>query len=308
MIGLSAAIAALGLQQNSPAVIIGAMLIAPLMSAIIGMGLAVVQGDLKFLAQSIRATLRGAGLALFMGVLIGLFDLDNSATREMLNRTGPALLDLIIAILSGAAAAYALCRKDVSAALPGVAIAVALVPPLATVGLFLSMTDWPHAGGALLLFITNLAAITFASGIVFTLFGFHPPYFQKKDVRRLKAFQKSFLAVSLLVLLVSTHLALLSVGEVAESYIENTVQTALTNYLAGYDKEITLLRWSLDDSNRKKPEVQLHLSSYVPLERERLIKLADQISLALGDPVRLSVTQLPATSVTSSNYFSSGPE
>jgi len=139
MIGLAAAIASFGLLLNSPAVIIGAMLVAPLMAAIVGLGMGIMMGDVRLLKLAASATLRGMLLAITVGFVIGLLASNSIQTGEVLSRTQPALLDLGVALASGAAGAYALCRKDVSASLPGVAIAAALVPPLATVGIGLAV-------------------------------------------------------------------------------------------------------------------------------------------------------------------------
>jgi uncharacterized hydrophobic protein (TIGR00271 family) len=156
MIALATGIAALGLLLDSPAVIIGAMLVAPLMAAIIGIGLGMIQADAKLLRLAASATLRGMLLAIGMGLLAGLILPGEGLTREILSRTSPTLFDLGVALVSGLAGAYALCRKDVSSALPGVAIAAALVPPLATVGIGLSRFHLEIAEGALVLFLTNL--------------------------------------------------------------------------------------------------------------------------------------------------------
>ena len=144
MIGLAAVLAALGLLLNSPAVIIGAMLVAPLMSAIVGLGLGVVEGDTPLLGAAAWATFRGMVLAILVGALLGLVIPDASATPEIMTRARPSVLDLGVALASGAAGAYALCRKDVSAGLAGVAIAAALVPPLATVGIGLALGRGEH--------------------------------------------------------------------------------------------------------------------------------------------------------------------
>lgn len=297
MIGLSASIAALGLILNSPAVIIGAMLIAPLMSTIVAMGLAIVQGDMTFLLRSLRATLRGTGVVIAVGAMIGLFYVNREGTQEMLSRTEPTLLDLLVATASGVAAAYALCRKNVSAALPGVAIAVALVPPLAAVGLFLGIRDLHLAYGAFLLFITNLAGITFASGVVFTLFGFRPPNVAEKDLKRIKIFQRSFLAAGLLLLAVFSHLTVLSVEELAESNVENTVESVLLEHFEE-GTGISLVRWFVDD-DETVTEVFVHLSSPVEIDRSRLSTLTEQLSIKLETPVRMTVTQIPSFSINS---------
>ncbi|MBK6768937.1 MAG: DUF389 domain-containing protein [Ardenticatenales bacterium] len=174
MIGLSAGIAALGLVQSSPAVIIGAMLVAPLMSAIIAVALGIVEGQPRLLADGISASARGMALAVIVSLLIGLAIGGGELTPEMLARTRPGFLDLAIALASGAAGAWALCRERVSASLPGVAIAVALVPPLATAGLCLAIGRTDAALGALLLFATNYVAIVAAGGLVFLLLGLGP--------------------------------------------------------------------------------------------------------------------------------------
>jgi uncharacterized hydrophobic protein (TIGR00271 family) len=171
MMALSSAIATFGLLLNSPAVIIGAMLVAPLMAAIFGLSLGVVRGDLRLLRRAVTATLQGALLAVGVAFILSLIAPETALPREVMSRTQPNLLDLGVALASGAAGAYALCRKDVSASLPGVAIAAALVPPLAAVGVGLARWDGNIAGGALLLFVTNLVAIIAAGGLVFLWLG-----------------------------------------------------------------------------------------------------------------------------------------
>jgi len=161
---LSTIIAAIGLIQNSAAVVIGAMLVAPLMTPLIGLALALVQGNPVLAKISLRAVVMGLGVSLLVGFLTGLltpgFD---EPTREMLGRGGPGLLDLSVAFASGLAAAYASSRPGLLAALPGVAIAAALVPPIATSGLALSLGNYHLAIGALLLFVINMVTIVLAS-------------------------------------------------------------------------------------------------------------------------------------------------
>ena len=138
MITLAATIATLGLLLNSAAVIIGGMLVAPLMSPVIGIALAIALGNVRLLRDALESTFKGIFLtvvvALFLASIVPL----GEPTGEVLARTSPNLLDLMIALASGAAGAYAVSRKDVSAALPGVAIAAALVPPLGVVGVGLA--------------------------------------------------------------------------------------------------------------------------------------------------------------------------
>lgn len=170
---LATTIAAIGLVQNSAAVVIGAMLVAPLMTPLLGLGLALVQGNAMLAKISVRSVSFGICVALLVGVLVGLvipgFD---QATPEMLARGGPSLLDLFVAFASGLAAAYASSRPGLLAALPGVAIAAALVPPIATSGLALSQGNWDLALHALLLFVVNMFTIVLASIISLWMVGF----------------------------------------------------------------------------------------------------------------------------------------
>lgn len=174
LIALSAMIAALGLLLNSPAVVIGAMLVAPLMSPIVGLGLAIVLGDTRFLRLAFGAVVKGLTLAILVGVLSGLLVGPEQLTLELQARTAPTLLDLGVALFSGMAGAYALCRSDAAGALPGVAIAAALVPPLATIGIAFATGQFSESLGALLLFTTNFVAIGSASALVFVILGFRP--------------------------------------------------------------------------------------------------------------------------------------
>jgi len=161
---LSTVIAAIGLVQSSAAVVIGAMLVAPLMTPLLGMGLALVQGNPILARISLRAILLGLVVSLLVGFLTGLLTPGfEEPTREMLGRGGPGLLDLFVAFASGLAAAYAMSRPGLLAALPGVAIAAALVPPIATSGLALSLGNLHLATGALLLFIINMVTIILAT-------------------------------------------------------------------------------------------------------------------------------------------------
>ena len=161
---LSTLIASIGLIQSSAAVVIGAMLVAPLMTPLLGLGLALVQGNPVLARTSFRSISFGLLVSLLVALLVGLLTPGFSEpTREMLSRGGPSLLDLFVAFASGLAAAYAYSRPGLLAALPGVAIAAALVPPIATSGLALSLGNIDLAWHALLLFVINTVTIVLAS-------------------------------------------------------------------------------------------------------------------------------------------------
>ena len=162
---LSTCIAALGLIRDSTAVVIGAMLVAPLMTPLVGCGLAIVQGNARLIRGAARAVSLGFLLALAIGLILGWIVPDVVLTDQMVARGGPNGIDLAIAVASGLAAAYATARPGLSGAIPGVAIAAALVPPIATSGLAASLGDWTLCLGSFLLFLTNIVAIVVSSAI-----------------------------------------------------------------------------------------------------------------------------------------------
>jgi uncharacterized hydrophobic protein (TIGR00271 family) len=175
----SAGIAVFGLVINSPAVIIGAMLISPLMGPIMASGLALAVGDLYLAIKAIAKLVVSIALAVGLSAFIVWLLPFHSITNEILARINPNLLDLGIAIFSGLAGSVAVCRASGGSGvttLPGVAIAVALMPPLCTVGYGLgSGANMRIMGGAGLLFLTNLVAITASAFVIFLLVGMNAP-------------------------------------------------------------------------------------------------------------------------------------
>lgn len=177
LMGFATAIAAWGIVADSTAVVIGAMLVAPLMTPLMGTSLSIAMGwprrALMSAAVALMGVLFAVGLSIVFGWIYGP-DISTVVNTQVASRIGPTLVDLLIAVAAGGAGAFALSRPDVSDSLPGVAVAIALVPPLAVVGLMISQGDWSAASGASLLFITNLVAILLMGGAVFVLTGVVP--------------------------------------------------------------------------------------------------------------------------------------
>lgn len=167
LLGASSVIATLGLLANSVAIIIGAMIIAPLIGPIIGIAYSMVVANRRLLRRSSLTLLTGTILTILTSCLtcylVGL----RTVSPEILARTNPTLLDLGVAIAAGSAGAFANSRRRIADALPGVAIAVALVPPLSVVGIGLALGQKNLFLGAGLLFATNLTGIIFSGGIIF---------------------------------------------------------------------------------------------------------------------------------------------
>jgi uncharacterized hydrophobic protein (TIGR00271 family) len=169
---LAATIASYGLFGNSPAVVISAMIVAMLLGPIVGVSLALVDIDMKLLLRSLIALLAGTIAVMVTGLIIGTIHKDIPITNEIMTRTAPNLLDLMVALAGGAAVAYATVSPRLSVAFIGVAIATALVPPLAAAGILFARGEVHLAFGALLLTFINLVAIQFASSVVLWLIGF----------------------------------------------------------------------------------------------------------------------------------------
>ena len=176
LMALSVTIASLGIVSNSTAVVIGAMLVAPLMGPVLGVAAAVVMAwPLRAFRQAALVA-GGAVLAIGLASLISLIVPGNAypLPAELVARTSPNLLDMGIALAAGAAGAYGQVRRQASGALPGVAVAVALVPPLAVTGITVQLAEWQMALGAFLLFLVNVVGIVISAALTFIVCGFVP--------------------------------------------------------------------------------------------------------------------------------------
>ncbi|MEV5512952.1 DUF389 domain-containing protein [Streptomyces flaveolus] len=172
MLTLSAVIAAGGILTDSTATVIGAMIIAPLSTPIMGIALGAVQRRRTTAAAFVAS---GGLLVVLVGAVASLVvpqSYDLLTNGQISGRTSPGLMDLISALATGFAGAVALARKDVAAVLPGVAIAISLVPPLVVTGVCAGQTAWWPALGALVLFLSNLFALVFAGMVVFAGLGY----------------------------------------------------------------------------------------------------------------------------------------
>lgn len=175
MLVLSAIIAISGVLADSTATVIGAMIIAPLGTPILGIALGIVTGHLSLVLRSIMWVAVGLAIVVLLGWAFTFVVADPASLEsnsQILGRTSPRLLDLVAALATGTAGAFAMCRRDLSAVLPGVAISISLVPPLGVVGVCAGQGEWAAAFGALSLFLSNVFALVIAGSIVFTMSGY----------------------------------------------------------------------------------------------------------------------------------------
>jgi uncharacterized hydrophobic protein (TIGR00271 family) len=169
LLALSVVIATLGLLANSAATIIGAMIVAPLMGPILGIAFSMIMSNRRLLRRSALSLITGTLMSIAIGTLICQLVGIETLTPEIIARTSPNLIDLGVALAAGSAGAFAFSRRDIADALSGVAIAVALVPPLSVVGIGIALNLQQVTFGSLLLFLTNLTGIIFSGGLVLLL-------------------------------------------------------------------------------------------------------------------------------------------
>lgn len=268
---LATLLATIGLFANSAPVIIGAMILAPLMAPIISLAMAVVRQDGVLLAGSLKTLGLGILLALgFAAMMTWVIPL-RSVTGEIAARLSPTLLDLGVAIVSGVAGAYAHAREEVARSLAGVAIAVALVPPLAVSGIGLGWGEWTIFQGSFLLFLTNLFGIVLAGNLTFLLLGFGPFGLARRGL----------LASLALVAVVS---APLGVG-----FARMVEEKAVVQALEGWETEGVVLR-----GTAVQPGDPLHLSvrllSSSTLDGAAVERVKRAIEARLDRPVTLEAT------------------
>ena len=196
MTAMSAGIAVLGLLLSSPAVVIGAMLLSPLMGPIIGAGFALAVGDARWLRSCAKALAIGTLIAVLFCALIVLLSPLQTVTAEIAARTRPNLFDLAVALFSALAGSYAMIRGR-EGTIVGVAIATALMPPLAVVGFGLATGNWTVFGGSLMLFMTNLLTIALTAAVMARYYGFRSSLSSRQSLMQTLAIITSFVVLAI---------------------------------------------------------------------------------------------------------------
>lgn len=233
------AIASFGLLVNSTAVIIGAMIVAPLMTPMRGLALGALEGDLVLFRSSTISIVIGFLLSVGISGLLGNFSHVPSTEfgSEILARTQPTLVDLAIALAAGTIAGFAKVRPHVSDALAGTAISVALMPPLCVVGLSLSQGNLNYAKGALLLYTTNLLGITLACMLVFAIAGY---YIQGSKITR--ALSSTLILIGVIVVPLSFGLRNLA----RQVQLQATLRKTLVSKTITVGRQTELIGTSID--------------------------------------------------------------
>jgi uncharacterized hydrophobic protein (TIGR00271 family) len=295
MVFLSGSIATFGLITNSVAVIIGAMLIAPLMSPILALSLSSVAGEPRIYRRALVALIEGALLAIALSAMLTWitvilpFGFLTELPSEVVSRTHPTIYDLGIALAGGAAAAYALAQPHLSAALPGVAISTALMPPLCTVGIGIALGKIDAALGASLLFLTNLAAISFAGILIFALLGFRPLHPEARWHR----IPRGFLTSGALVLVITIPLIILTTRFVNDTALNRQIQQEISADVALFN-DAQLVDIKTDKNGDLLNLIVTIRASHQP-SYQQLIDLQEQVAIQLQRPVALKLIVVPMT-------------
>lgn len=238
----AALLASLGLDTNSTAVIIGAMLISPLMSPILGVGISVAIHDKRLLVRSLKNLALAVAISLSASALYFVLTPLGEATPELQARTFPTLLDVLVALFGGIAGIVSISRKDQTNAIPGVAIATALMPPLCTAGFGIATLHWDFFLGAFYLFFINAVFISLTTYLVSKYLHFPTKEFVNKQLER--KYSRWFTVISIVVLVPSVYfLYTVYKDEVIKKDINNLVIAPIINY----GNEI--LKWDIDNKD-----------------------------------------------------------
>ena len=272
LIVLSVMLALAGLYANSAPVIIGAMILAPLMAPIVSLAMGLARSEATLIRGAVKTLLVGIGWGLGCAVLLAWIMPFDVAPAEMRSRMSPTLLDLFIAVISGVAGAYAFAKEEIAKSLAGVAIAVALVPPLSVAGIGLGWGDWHMARGALLLLTTNLVGISLAACATFLVLGFAP------FTRARKGLTASLLIV--IIISIPLYIAydhLVERGRMQERVPAGTLQ------LLDQTVHVGKVQVTLGDP----PLVSVVVSSAERLENMHIDELKRLVAMEVGEPIQL---------------------
>ena len=290
MLFTSSLIASIGLIANSTAVIIGAMLVSPLMTPIFGIALAMLRGDTRLFWKAVSTEVLGVVIAIGIAFILAILPLAIEATPEMLARTKPNLLDLMVAVFAGFAGTFAIIDERVSPALPGVAIATAIVPPLSNTGLCLALGAYSGAIGSFTLFAANFFAILLIGAATFAAAGM-----LRKTVKiKQRDLARNFLFAAAGFVLVSVLLTHSLITMVKERRNTRIVSNVIINGLAQLDlPPFTLLKIDHNQVEGNFQVIATVLTSEV-LSPKHVSTLKDSLTDALHQPTELVVRTLPA--------------
>jgi uncharacterized hydrophobic protein (TIGR00271 family) len=281
LLGISELIAGFALIINSDATLIGANVVAPLMTPIMGVSLGLMRGDLRLLRTALVAEFGGALVGVILTYLLGLLPFSGDPTAALLAQTQPTLIDLMVAALAGFAGVLAMIDERVSPALPGVAIATALNPPVAACGLCLAFGAYEGAWGAFLLFFANVLAILAVAAVLFLIAGF----VTRAEIGSLRGLARRFAPAVIGLVLVTGLLTNYLIRMVSNIRTRHAITSVLDQELA---REPSTALVAVDFSRgNEEMEVLSEVRTPNVIEPGRVKEIQEALSSRLGEPVRL---------------------
>ncbi|AUT04379.1 TIGR00341 family protein [Nostoc sp. CENA543] len=271
----SCIIATLGLISNSAAVIIGAMIIAPLMLPIRGLAFGALEGNFILFRKALAAIIIGTILAIALAWFIGYFLALPQFGSEIISRSRPTLLDLGIAVAAGGISGFAKVQPKISESLAGTAIAVALMPPICVIGLGLSQVNWSLSTGATILYLTNLLGITLSCMLTFLLTG----------CASFKGAKKALGWTLVLTFIILIPLSVSFFQLIRQSRLEVSLRQALLNRTVTFQRMVLLnsdVNWLSNP-----PKVRLSVRTKEPITPTQVTLLEDFLAKEMGQPFTL---------------------
>jgi uncharacterized hydrophobic protein (TIGR00271 family) len=290
LLTVSSLIASIGLIAGSTAVIIGAMLVSPLMTPIFGIALAMLLGDSALFWKALAAEVLGVILAIAIALLLGMLPLAIEATPEMLARTKPNLLDLMVAVFAGFAGAYAYIDERVSPALPGVAIATAIVPPLSNAGLCLSLGAYSGAFGSFMLFVANFFAILLVGSLIFIAAGILQIIASRSQRGLVRKFLFTVACFAVVTILLTQSL----ITMVTHRQQTRIISDVVLKELAHLDLPSYRVENIFNNEVKGKVEVVVEVLSAKIITPEHVDTIQQALAVGLNKPVTLVIRTLPA--------------
>lgn len=275
---LSTLLATVGIFQDSTPSVIGAMILAPLMTPIVSLAMGTVRSDNFIIKKSVQTLVLGVLSVLFFSSIVTLLmPLDNATTSQIYSRINPNLLDLFVAIFSGIAGAYAASKEEVAKSLAGVAIAVALVPPLCVSGIGIGWGELNIVYGSFLLFLTNLFGVIVAASLTFMLLGFAPIHRAKKGI--------VYSSIMVLVISIPLYFSFLSLIEQNQDYerLQNMKTIKLDN------KQVSFNIISVNNTSSEKTVINLEVLSTTSLSSAEYRVLKTKVEKILDKEITLYV-------------------
>jgi len=277
----------LGLVVNSSAVVIGGMLLAPLVWPMLFLSMAIVKGKPRLIRDSVFTLLRSTVLIFVIAFFLGILSPDYALQGgEFLSRTSPTIFELFIALAAGFIGAFVITYPKIGASIAGVVIAAAIVPPIAVMGISVSHGNLVMAGGAFILFMSNLIAVTFASSILFLIARFKGPSSEKGKVQR-----KSNIRRALILLFIMMIPLFLITSDVIK---ESNQQSMIREVVMAIIPDSSIMSVEINEKSEVTTvDITIQYSDYDNLTDKQVEKLRDILSIKMRKTIIPRITIVP---------------